>query len=205
MLTTVSAFREPWEAHMFCWRLNAEGIPAFVAHENHIGNRWDFSILLGGVKVQVPDERQEEARAVERSCREGAFKPLLVSEFGFLEEQRCPHCGSGKYRKRRPVVRAALAISLSFLAGAVLPPLGWIYRCENCRREYRVATGISPVRKWATVMAIVAGQTIILSAIILCAWLAFNTRFSLAVVILCAIFAARMIARKIASLGPEPD
>ncbi len=57
MLTTVAAFREPWEAHMFCGRLMAEGIAAFVAHECHIGNAWHYSVALGGVKVQVSRKR----------------------------------------------------------------------------------------------------------------------------------------------------
>ena len=39
MLTTVAAFREPWEAHMFCCRLEAEGsAQRSVATRPSVGN-----------------------------------------------------------------------------------------------------------------------------------------------------------------------
>ena len=47
MLTTVAAFREPSEAHMFCARLEAEGIPAFVAHERHVGTATECDPEMG--------------------------------------------------------------------------------------------------------------------------------------------------------------
>ena len=61
MLTTVASFREPWEAHMFRSRLAAEGVPAVLIHEYHIGNAWHYSTALGSVRVQVPAERKEDA------------------------------------------------------------------------------------------------------------------------------------------------
>ena len=51
MLTTVAAFREPWEAHMFCSRLEAEGVPAFIAHEYHIWNAWRKTIPSRNLRV----------------------------------------------------------------------------------------------------------------------------------------------------------
>ena len=99
---------------MFCSRLEAEGIPAVIAHEYHIGNAWHFSTALGGVKVQVQDERQEEAKSIENSCRDGEFRSLLELDFGGLDDVRCPNCGSSEYWKRRPLLRAVIAIMVSF-------------------------------------------------------------------------------------------
>ena len=79
MLTTVAAFREPWEAQLFCGRLEAEGIPAFVAFDCHIGIAWHYSVALGGVRVQVPADHWEDARAIESLCRAGTFKALLAA------------------------------------------------------------------------------------------------------------------------------
>src|SRR5215471_4944565 len=61
MLVTVDSFREPWEAHLFKMRLEAEDIPAFVRLEYHIWMFWPYSTALGGARVQVPVHLQETA------------------------------------------------------------------------------------------------------------------------------------------------
>jgi hypothetical protein len=137
LLVTVAAFRDPYEAHLLRGRLAAEGIYAVVAHEMHVANKWPLSVALGGVKVQVSKDQIETARGVERDCCDGVFRALLQDELGDLDDPACPRCGCGKYRKRRPLPRAALAVVLSLYWGAVIPPLGWIHRCEGCGREYR--------------------------------------------------------------------
>ena len=55
---TIASFTSPLEAHMARGRLEAEGIPAFIAHENHIWAEWFLSNALGGVKVQVLKQYQ---------------------------------------------------------------------------------------------------------------------------------------------------
>ena len=99
MLVTVAAFREPWEAHMFCARLQAEGIPALIAHENHSWNNWPISNALGGVKVQVPAAELEAAPAVERACRDGDYYNMIAD--ASVDEPdgfKCPNCGSHEIR-----------------------------------------------------------------------------------------------------------
>lgn len=137
MLVTVSAFREPYEAHLFCGRLQTEGIVAFVAHETWIANEWPMSVAFGGVKVQVLQHEFETAREIERACCRGDYRELLLEEFGDLDDPVCPACGCTEYRKRRPFPRAALAIAVSLTLGTVLPPWGWILCCEHCGKEYR--------------------------------------------------------------------
>ncbi|HEX2114187.1 MAG TPA: hypothetical protein VHM01_07255 [Alphaproteobacteria bacterium] len=53
VLVTAETFTEPWEAHLFCTRLQAEGLFAVVAHEHHVGMYWPYALALGGVKLQV--------------------------------------------------------------------------------------------------------------------------------------------------------
>lgn len=154
MLVTVTAFRDPWEAHLFRGRLLAEGVNASVAHEMHVANKWPLSVALGGVKVQVPYDEIETARAIERACRQGEFEEVLRAELGDLDDAVCPHCGGVDYRKRRPLPRAALAVLFSLYAGSVFPPVGWIYRCESCSREYRAPHLPFRPRKWAQVAAV---------------------------------------------------
>ncbi len=162
MWTTVATFREGWEAHMFRSRLWAEGVPAIVIHEYHVGNAWDFSVSLGGVKVQVPRDRFEEARAVERRCQNGEFRALLESELGDLDDVTCPECGSGELRKRRPFLRAAFSILATVWVGRVLAPIGWIYCCKKCHTEFRPARRPHMVRKWVDVLFVIANFLIVM-------------------------------------------
>jgi hypothetical protein len=152
MLTTVAAFREPCEAHMFCARLEAEGVPAFIAHEYHIGNAWFLSICLGEVKVQVPSEMVRDAQSIERRCRDGEFIAQLEHDFGDLEELRCPNCGSNEHWKRRPLARAVIALALFCRFGAFLPPIGWVYFCEKCNTKFRPQGRPNVATKWAMIL-----------------------------------------------------
>jgi DNA-directed RNA polymerase subunit RPC12/RpoP len=137
MLTTVAAFREAWEAHMFRSRLEAEGVPAFVIHEYHIGNAWHYSTALHGVKVQVHEEQSEEASAVRKSCGNGEFRSLLETQFGDIDDIRCPNCGSHDYWRRRTVPWATIAVTLTVLFGGIVPPIGWVYYCNQCGTKFK--------------------------------------------------------------------
>ena len=204
MLVTASAFREPWEAHMFRARLAAEGIPGFVCHEYHVGNAWYLSVGLGGVKVQVPADRWAEARAVERLCVDGVFASLLEQEFGTLDVVCCPHCGSTKYWKRRPLPRAAMAISISFLCGPLLPPQGWIYFCETCGKRFRAAMCPVTMRKLATILAVVACQLVALTAIMLCIGSLFTRHWLFGVVVM-VMLTARWLIKRISAMEDRPS
>ncbi|MDE1987770.1 MAG: hypothetical protein KGL29_02835 [Alphaproteobacteria bacterium] len=204
VLITVAAFREPWEAHMFCARLMAEGVPATIIHEYHIGNAWHSSVALGGVKVQVPDARKEEAEAVERLCRSGKFKSLLQSEFGDLDDVRCPHCGSGEYRKRRPLLRAAAAIAVSFTF-MILPPLGWVYFCEKCGTKFMRPFCPMTAGRWLTVLTAIAGDLIFLSGLVLCFWILTGTKYWFVVAVVTVMFAAQWGVRRLSSSNNIPD
>lgn len=136
MLTTVATFREPWEAHMFCSRLRAEGVAAVVAHEYHVWNNWPLSTALGGVKVQVPEEQEAEAREIERQCRAGEFSSEVDDATVEGDRVTCPSCGSASVAQRRPIPQAAFAIVASFLAGTVWPAWGAVYSCKECGTKF---------------------------------------------------------------------
>src|SRR5262245_52596220 len=99
MLITVERFTEPWEAHLFRMRLEAEDIPAFVVHEYHIWVLWPYSRALGGVKVQVHAEHYDEARKIWWACANGQFQKLLEERFGDLDGIPCPFCSSLDLKK----------------------------------------------------------------------------------------------------------
>ncbi len=81
MFTTIARFQEPWEAHIFRARLEAEGIPASVLHEHQVWVNWVYSNALGGVQVQVADEHVAAAQAIEARYQAGEFAADLDAEF----------------------------------------------------------------------------------------------------------------------------
>ena len=117
-------------------RLEAEGIPAFVAFQFHIGNNWLYSTALGGARVQVWRYLASDAIEVLRRVRSGECQDELVAMFGDLDDPRCPNCGSTNLRKRRSVLMIALFIVALFSFS--LPAWGWVYICTSCRTKFEV-------------------------------------------------------------------
>ncbi len=121
---------------MFCGLLKSEGVPAFVAHECHVGNYWSYSTALGGAKVQVPLDRLGDAKSIEKFSRAGEFRILLEKEFGDLDDPRCPVCASADYSRRRPHYSVAAAVFGLFFLGALLPAWGWVCSCKSCGAKF---------------------------------------------------------------------
>ena len=169
MFTTVAVFRDPWEAHMLCGRLAAEGIPAIVAHSFHVGNKWAISIALGGVKVQVPSGFASDARDIDSLCRSGEFRALLETVVGDLDDVRCPKCRSTELEKRRSLPRAVLAIIFSAWCWSVFPPAGWVYFCKDCGWSFTLPSRAGAVRRWFCVAAVIVA--FVLALLFLLYWI----------------------------------
>ena len=89
MLTTIGRFSHPLEAQIARARLEAAGIPAFVADEHTINMQWLYSNALGGVRLQVPMVCREDAVALLATDESEALR----AEQGSSEFQ-CLRCGS---------------------------------------------------------------------------------------------------------------
>ncbi len=194
MLTTVAAFREPWEAHLFRLRLEAEGIPAFVIHEYHVGNMWSLSTALGGARIQVCDGQEADARSIAHRCARGEFRDLLDEEFGAAEAITCPVCGSREHWRRRPTPRSAMAIALSFVTHTVIPPVGWVYICDACGTKFRQPLCPLSAARVATMFAAMGCALVPILGLALCAW-ALGTRYWFVVPIAAIFFAGYLAAR----------
>lgn len=124
-LITVAQCTDPLEAHILAGRLNAEGIPAFVAHEHHVWANWFMSQALQGVKVQVAARDSAEAAKLLAELEQGAF--------AVEAPERCPECGSDKGAAHSLSRRIAL-LALWFLA-LPLPYSKHSSRCRQCGRR----------------------------------------------------------------------
>ncbi len=119
---TVASFDSPIEAHLAKGRLENEGVPVFIAHENHVWANWVFSQALGGVKVQVLEKNVEAARKVLRKHLKGEYELDLSSEFNDIKNNCCPKCGSVKFKSRIPVLSLVLAFVTLGLFAVIYPP-----------------------------------------------------------------------------------
>lgn len=116
MLKTAATFVEPWEAHLFRMLLEAEGLFAVVAFDQHAWTNYSIAWAIGGVRVLVVEGELEQARAIERRCRAGDYKAALDAAFGSAE-------ASPKKRDSRLDVLFACFVSLlAVLAFGVVVP-----------------------------------------------------------------------------------
>ena len=63
-LVTVFRAFSPAEAQLIRSRLEAAGFPAQVTHELSALSLDGYSMAAGGIRVEVPEDRAEEARAL---------------------------------------------------------------------------------------------------------------------------------------------
>jgi hypothetical protein len=125
-MKTIGSFSTPEEAHLVRCRLEAAGIPAFIRDEFTIQLYWLYSTALGGVRVDVPDDRVEDARA------------LVWSEPGEdagIASHQCPRCGSGRVTNIEWPRRVAYLSLLLFWFPVLLS--GKRQRCEGCSLRWR--------------------------------------------------------------------
>jgi len=139
-MTVVRRYLERTDADAAWCALDAAGIPAHLADENITRIAWLYSIALGGTRIEVPEERCDEADAVLTTAAE-----LDESETAdgtrsepSVREDCCSRCGSadvaytGHERRRK-------ALSLLLLWFGV-PVLMWGKRlgCRDCGDEWRI-------------------------------------------------------------------
>ena len=136
-LVTVGTFTGPIEAHLAKGRLEAEGIPAFVAHEHHIWANWVYSHALGGVKLQVASEKADQAAAILKEHIEGKYEAALKEEFPDIKDSACPKCGSKNFKSTIPFGLLALVIfSLGALA-IIFPVRRENHACLKCGNKWK--------------------------------------------------------------------
>jgi hypothetical protein len=63
-LVTVASFADPVEANLAKNRLEASGIPAFLANEETLDMVWYWGNAMGWIKLQVGDKDASNARAI---------------------------------------------------------------------------------------------------------------------------------------------
>jgi hypothetical protein len=124
--TTIDRFFHPTDAHIAAGRIESEGIPVFLLGINHASANWLLSNALGGIRVQVPANHVEEARAILAEIAQPLPK----------QDKSCPKCGSMETSAMSNSRKVAfLAVHLFSL------PLPWQdtrRHCQACGSEWVV-------------------------------------------------------------------
>lgn len=130
-LITIAQFRDLPEAGLAKSKLEASGILCFLDNEYTVGVNWLYSNAIGGVKLNVPEEYAEEAKAIIEESQEA-----ITSEEaeGVPPASVCPACGSTEIETKNYTRKfAALTLLLS------LPLfLFWKrYSCKSCGHRWK--------------------------------------------------------------------
>ena len=136
-LVTVGSFTGPIEAHLAKGRLEAEGIPAFVAHEHHVWANWVYSNALGGIKIQVPAEAADQAEAILREHTGGEYESALGEEFADIKDNSCPYCGSNDFKSQIPIAPLLLVILTLGLLSIIFPLRRENHTCLKCGSKWK--------------------------------------------------------------------
>jgi hypothetical protein len=139
-LVTIARFRDLPEAELARGKLEADGIPAFLADQYLVGLVWSYSNAVGGVRLQVPLECAEEARDILRADNSADLSELQTSTL-LGQKDSCPSCGSTSVRKIK-LSRKSGAISLLLS----LPIFFWGTRlvCWRCGHSWTPAGNYEP-------------------------------------------------------------
>ncbi|MDX5418448.1 MAG: DUF2007 domain-containing protein [Hymenobacteraceae bacterium] len=129
-LVTVATFSQPTEAYILKGRLEAEGIPCFLGDEHIIAAQPLYSVAVGGVKLQVTEGDEEEAREMIGRIMRGASEYILDNDIDldhFAQDCEpeiiCPICDSANITEKG---------FLGGVLGIILPFFSRKFNCHGC-------------------------------------------------------------------------
>lgn len=130
-LVTVAQVDTIAEAAVIQAMLESAGIRVTADGAGLIGLDWSLSQALGGVRLQVPGDRAEEALGLIDAYRRGALAAGDDIEAAPPEE-RCPRCGSATVRAVAANREKGLLVLMTALFGAMFPTSDTHRRCDDC-------------------------------------------------------------------------
>ncbi len=138
-LLTIAAFDQPATAHIYKGRLEAEGVPAFLADEEIVTANWFYSNAIGGVKLQV-----QEADAARAAKILGLASSILIEAAEETPDDAwiCPRCESVNVHYEKYRTRGVFLSML--LAGFPFPFLKRRWKCNDCGHEWSQADAEHP-------------------------------------------------------------
>ena len=140
MITTIKTYTIAMDAYIAKGRLEAEGIPAYIADEHYITLDWTISVAIGGVRVQVPYAYIEQANQVISDLEQGEYEVTDTEEQLEHEEAiqpaithssttHCPKCNSDNTHPFDLLWKISLVFLI--LGHLPLPFSRHLHKCNN--------------------------------------------------------------------------
>lgn len=134
-LVTVATFDTVAEAAVVQALLESDGIRVHAGSADLIRLDWSFSQSLGGVRLQVPRERAEDAIALIAAYRRG--DTALVDDDA-VDPDACARCGSTDVEARSPGASKLLLVALWLFPGALFPTRQSLRTCRACGHRWSI-------------------------------------------------------------------
>ena len=131
-LVTVRRYRDLTEAFVGRSLLESAGIPAWIADENLVRLDWFYSNLVGGLRLQVDERDEADAREI---LEEGVPPTIAYGAKEAFVQPTCPKCGSAEVTLGDGTERGRSLVALYVLSIPVLPrEEAW--HCEACGAQW---------------------------------------------------------------------
>jgi predicted RNA-binding Zn-ribbon protein involved in translation (DUF1610 family) len=127
-LVTVRRYRDLAEAYAGRSLLESADIPAWIADENLVRMDWFYSNLVGGMRLQVDEHDEADAREILEQEVPGT---IPYSQEETYVQPTCPKCGSAEITLGGGTERGRSFVALYVLAIPV-PPRAPAWHCEAC-------------------------------------------------------------------------
>lgn len=137
---TIATVEKAIDAHLIKSRLESEGLFVFLKDEHTVGMLLHYILLLGGIKIQVPELHAKKAVEI---LAEIENTPFLTEQDEVL---KCPSCSShnlmDKYKTYGGWRGILTYLSMLFLA---VYPFYYKekYRCKDCGHLFENRTNMN--------------------------------------------------------------
>jgi hypothetical protein len=131
-LVTVRRYRDLAEVYAGRSLLETAGIPAWIADENLVRMDWFYSNLLGGMRLQVDEHDEKDAREI---LEAGVPGTITYGQEEAYVQPTCPKCGSAEITLGGGTERGLSLVALYILSIPV-PPREAVWHCEACGAQW---------------------------------------------------------------------
>ena len=131
-LTTVRRYRDLSEAHVGRSLLESAGIAAWIADENLVRMNWFLSDSVGGMRLQVDERDEADARAI---LEAEVPRTIAYGEEEAYVQPICPKCGSEEVTLGDGTESGGSLVALYALSIPV-PPREAAWHCETCGADW---------------------------------------------------------------------
>jgi hypothetical protein len=135
-IVTIATFNHPEEAQLSHAKLESEGIPSFVADSNFVSANRFYSILVGGVRLQVKESDVEAALRI-LDIERGKVSNCVNNDTQITDE-KCPNCSSSDIQYETFSLRRVFISIL--LLGFPLLFFKRHWKCRKCDYEWNEAS-----------------------------------------------------------------